>query len=82
MLAKPYTLPSHYLAQDQAEGPQRGEGVCGGERGRVGRPLAVAAALPVQRGGDGGWGNPAEALCKLNKSSDLPCRSGLSCPVV
>lgn len=76
LFAKPYTPLRHYLARTEPRG-RKGEG--GGERGRVGRWLAVAAALPVQRGGCGDWGSPAEALCKLNKSSDLPCRSEVAC---
>lgn len=51
LFAKPYAFPRHYLARDRAEGPQR---LGGGERGRVGRWLAVAVAFPIQRGGGGG----------------------------
>lgn len=60
-------------------GPHRG-----GRKEKVGvrgAELGGGSRLPwhsVQRGGGGGWGSPAEALCKLNKSSELPCRSGLS----
>lgn len=85
LFAKPYTLPRQTLPRP---GPRRGASGGkgrGGEGQRWGR-LAVAPAVRVQRGGGrggrGGWGSPAEALCKLNKSSDLPCRSGLSCSVV
>lgn len=61
----------------------RGAGGGGVSRDRVRRWLAVAAALlPVQHGGGGDWRNAAESLGKLNKSSNLPCRSGLSCSVV
>lgn len=66
-------------------GPRRGAARgrrVGGERGSVGGRLEAAVAVRVQRGGGGGQGSPAEALCELNKSSDLPCRSGLSCRVV
>lgn len=64
-------------------GPHRG-----GRKEKVGvrgAELGGGSRLPwhsVQRGGGGGWGSPAEALCKLNKSSELPCRSGLSRRVV
>lgn len=81
LFAKPHHAPERDTTWPGTT-PRGLGGKGGGKRGRAGGRLAAAAALPVQRGGGGGRGSPAEALCKLNKSSDLPCRSGLSCSVV